>query len=206
MSATENYYQLLGLAPDATHEQIQSAYKRLSKAYHPDAGPTDSQKMVDINEAHDTLSDPIKRAAYDRILTPSGGGHFTNEEPPHSSWQEERARQPFRDSYADRRPAPPARSSRVGQFFKRRSKVLPALVMLTYLVGAQAARLFGPAPSGSKVSPSNGMASAVGFVVVLLLAMYLLLRDARAQKFDRWARSKISRAWSRVAHKVKDAR
>ncbi len=206
MSEPENYYQLMGLAPDATPEQIESAYKRLSKAYHPDAGATDAQKMVDINQAHDTLSDPVKRAAYDRILTPTGAGHFTHEEPPRSSWQDERARQPFRDSYADRRPTPPVRSSRVGRFFKRRSKVLPVLLILTYLVGAQATRLFGPSSSASKVAPTNGVSTVVGFIVVILLAMYWLLRDARAQRFDRWARSKVSSAWSRLAHKVKDAR
>ena len=62
-----NFYEVLGISNDASDEQIKKAYRKLSLQYHPDRNtdPSASAKFQDINEAHETLSDPAKRAVYD---------------------------------------------------------------------------------------------------------------------------------------------
>ena len=67
------YYDLLGLSPDATQEQIESARKDHIKALHPDRHPENIRPVMDqqlkrINHAADTLIDPQERAAYDERL------------------------------------------------------------------------------------------------------------------------------------------
>ncbi len=64
-------YEVLGIAPSATLEDIRAAYKELVAKYHPDhhAGhPLEelaAEKLVQVNEAYAILSDPSRRAAYD---------------------------------------------------------------------------------------------------------------------------------------------
>lgn len=65
---TPNYYDVLGVALNATATQIQSAHKKMSMVYHPDRNPNDevaAAKLVTINEAYSVLSDAEKRDAYD---------------------------------------------------------------------------------------------------------------------------------------------
>ncbi len=64
----QDYYQILGISPDATSGQIKVAYRRLALKYHPDHNPNDllaEQKFVKIAEAYEVLSNPIKRSRYD---------------------------------------------------------------------------------------------------------------------------------------------
>jgi curved DNA-binding protein CbpA len=64
-------YQLLGVAPDATAEQIALAWRRRARAEHPDARPADADaaaRFRALAEAYQILSDPVRRAAYDRAL------------------------------------------------------------------------------------------------------------------------------------------
>ena len=63
-----DYYQIMGLKPDASSTAIRSAYKKLAMLYHPDRNPNNPQAeelFKVINEAYQVLSDPIKKQQYD---------------------------------------------------------------------------------------------------------------------------------------------
>ncbi len=62
----KNYYVILGIASDASQEQIKSAYRQLVKELHPDHYGEDSQPFREIQEAYSVLSDPERRRTYDR--------------------------------------------------------------------------------------------------------------------------------------------
>lgn len=65
--APEDPYQVLGVAPDASARDIDRAYRRQMAIHHPDRFPADGgARARAINLAHDLLSDPHERAAYDR--------------------------------------------------------------------------------------------------------------------------------------------
>ena len=81
MAEKRDYYEVLGLQKGATDSEIKSAYRKLAKKYHPDLNPDDPEaeaKFKEVNEANDVLSDPDKRAKYDRFghagVDPSYGG------------------------------------------------------------------------------------------------------------------------------------
>jgi curved DNA-binding protein CbpA len=64
-----NYYAVLGVPEDASPETIHNAFRALARQYHPDAGVGSSAgKFREIVEAHEALSDPERRRAYDRML------------------------------------------------------------------------------------------------------------------------------------------
>jgi hypothetical protein len=71
-SATFDPYAVLGLARTATEAEIRAAYLELVARYHPDkhtGNPLEglaAEKMAEINRAYEILSDPQRRAAYDR--------------------------------------------------------------------------------------------------------------------------------------------
>ena len=77
MADKKNYYEILGVDKKATPEEIKAAYRKLAMKYHPDRNQGDEQiaeKFKEINEAHETLSDAQKRAAYDYELEHPGMG------------------------------------------------------------------------------------------------------------------------------------
>ena len=67
--AERDYYEILGVARDATPEAIKKAYRGLARKYHPDVNPGDKSaegRFKEVQSAYDVLSDQEKRALYDR--------------------------------------------------------------------------------------------------------------------------------------------
>ncbi|NWY07168.1 DNJA1 protein, partial [Nothoprocta ornata] len=60
------YYDLLGVRPGATLDEIKRAYRRLALRYHPDKNPSEGERFKQISQAYEVLSDSHKRALYDR--------------------------------------------------------------------------------------------------------------------------------------------
>lgn len=66
----KDYYATLGVPKNATADDIKKAYRKLAQQYHPDKNPGDKkseEKFKEINEAHEVLGDPEKRAKFDRL-------------------------------------------------------------------------------------------------------------------------------------------
>ena len=68
MSTTPDYYNTLGVARNATPDEIKKAFRKLARKHHPDAGG-DEAKFKQINEAYEVLSDEKKRKLYDQYGT-----------------------------------------------------------------------------------------------------------------------------------------
>jgi molecular chaperone DnaJ len=69
MANIDDFYQILGLEPGATFEEIRAAYRNLARQVHPDiAGQDSSTRFIRINRAYQTLIDARRRSDYDRLL------------------------------------------------------------------------------------------------------------------------------------------
>ena len=69
MTGKRDYYEVLGVGREATEEDIKRAYRKLAVKLHPDKNPGDraaEERFKELGEAYEALSDPQKRAAYDR--------------------------------------------------------------------------------------------------------------------------------------------
>jgi molecular chaperone DnaJ len=79
-----NPYETLGVAKNASHDEIKKAYRKLVREHHPDRNPGDAaaeERFKDVQAAYDLLSDPEKRKQYDTFgeagARGPGGGGFT---------------------------------------------------------------------------------------------------------------------------------
>src|SRR5580698_7850260 len=84
MADKRDYYEVLGVARDATDKEIANAYRKLAIKNHPDKNPGDEEAIVRFKmcaEAFEVLSDGDRRARYDRyghagVDGAGGGSHF----------------------------------------------------------------------------------------------------------------------------------
>ncbi|HTU84139.1 MAG TPA: molecular chaperone DnaJ [Solirubrobacteraceae bacterium] len=84
MPPRPDYYKILGVGKNASDEEIKKSYRKLARQYHPDRNPGDKkaeERFKEISQAHDVLSDPEKRKAYDRGQGPLGGFASGNFDP-----------------------------------------------------------------------------------------------------------------------------
>ncbi|MGN6729004.1 MAG: DnaJ C-terminal domain-containing protein [Rhodanobacteraceae bacterium] len=95
----KDYYETLGVKPDANEAQIKAAYRKLARKYHPDVSKEAGaeEKFKSVNEAHEVLRDKEKRAAYDNLRAGGyrGGDQFR---PPPDWAQQQHGGFEFRDS------------------------------------------------------------------------------------------------------------
>ena len=85
-----DYYKVLGVAPEATPEDIKKSYRRLARKFHPDVSKeTNAEaRFKEIGEAYEVLKDPDKRAEYDQLRRYGGeSGEFR----PPPGWQRRQA-------------------------------------------------------------------------------------------------------------------
>ncbi|HEX6612957.1 MAG TPA: DnaJ C-terminal domain-containing protein [Rhodanobacteraceae bacterium] len=95
----KDYYETLGVKPDANEAQIKAAYRKLARKYHPDVSKEAGaeEKFKSVNEAYEVLRDKEKRAAYDNLRAGGyrGGDQFR---PPPEWAQQQHGGFEFRDA------------------------------------------------------------------------------------------------------------
>jgi curved DNA-binding protein len=86
----KDYYEILGVKPDAKDADIKSAYRRLARKYHPDVSKESGaeEKFKAVNEAYEALKDSSRRKQYDQLRA---GGYRAGDEfrGPPPNWQNE---------------------------------------------------------------------------------------------------------------------
>jgi curved DNA-binding protein CbpA len=128
--AEDTLYELLGVPDDASTDQIKSAYRRLSKTYHPDRGGT-AAFFRQLQDAHETLSDPLLRAEYDRSLKTSSSAPPPPPPPPP---QEPRSRSTKQDEWRNPTQATENRASELpalSRFMSAWSRTINSLASMS---------------------------------------------------------------------------
>ncbi|RCV24193.1 hypothetical protein SEVIR_5G064400v4 [Setaria viridis] len=72
-TTARTFYDLLGISAEGSPDEVRAAYRRLALKYHPDVSPPgaaaeNTRRFIEVQEAYETLSDPSRRASYDRAL------------------------------------------------------------------------------------------------------------------------------------------
>ncbi len=87
----KNYYQVLRISRDASAAEVKRAYRQLAVLFHPDKNSSAEALRLfqEINEAHEVLSDPLKRSSYNNLL--DGGGMVAQPVAPPGGWHRDPA-------------------------------------------------------------------------------------------------------------------
>ena len=93
----KNFYKELGLEKNATKSEIKSSYRSLVKQHHPDAGG-EKERFLAIQNAWETLNDPIKKEKYDKINFPSNSSFDSLNE----NWEEKFNSKKYNSSIKDK--------------------------------------------------------------------------------------------------------
>jgi curved DNA-binding protein len=86
----KDYYQILGVSPDADEKTIRQAFRQLARQYHPDVNPGDKaaeEQFKAINEANQVLSDPEQRKKYDALRAQYQSWQQSGGRPRDFNWQ-----------------------------------------------------------------------------------------------------------------------
>jgi curved DNA-binding protein len=87
----KDYYQILGVSPDADEKEIRQAFRKLARQYHPDVNPGDKaaeERFKAINEANQVLSDPEQRKKYDALRAQYQRWQQSGRRPQDFNWQD----------------------------------------------------------------------------------------------------------------------
>ncbi len=99
----KTYYEILEVPTSADASTIRKSYLKKSLKYHPDKNPNNPEeakaKFIEIGEAYETLSDPVKRQAYDRELRKSGGRQPNSFQTNHSAGSNAQAYDNYMDAF-----------------------------------------------------------------------------------------------------------
>jgi curved DNA-binding protein CbpA len=69
-----NFYEILRIPIEADADMIRTAFRKLARQYHPDAGDgSSSERFREAAEAYETLTDPVRRQAYNKTLSRRSG-------------------------------------------------------------------------------------------------------------------------------------
>ncbi len=86
----KDYYEILGVSPDADKKVVQQTFRQLARKYHPDVNPGNKaaeEKFKTINEAYQVLSDAEQRKKYDKLRTQYQQWQQTGGHPQDFDWQ-----------------------------------------------------------------------------------------------------------------------
>ena len=83
----KDYYEILGVKPDASDADIKRAYRKLARKYHPDVSKESGaeDKIKEVNEAYEALKDAERRREYDQLR--AGGYRAGDDFRPPPNWQ-----------------------------------------------------------------------------------------------------------------------
>ena len=93
----KNLYEELGLKKNATKSEIKSSYRSLVKQHHPDKGG-EKERFIAIQNAWETLNDPIKKEKYDRKISSSRNSY----DPLNENWEEKFNSKKYNSSIKDK--------------------------------------------------------------------------------------------------------
>src|ERR671918_2320437 len=87
----KDYYEILGVSPDADETTIKQTYRKLARQYHPDVNPGNKEaeeKFKEINEAYQALSNAEQRKKYDQLRAQYQQWQQTGRSPQDFNWQD----------------------------------------------------------------------------------------------------------------------